>query len=408
MSLLQPWYLWALAGLAVPLAIHLLSRKEGPTIRMGSLRHIRETSSRQFRSIRLNEYLLLALRSMVIVLVVLLMSGWYLDSLKDDRKLLILEYGVQSRADLLPVRDSLRSAGFEERFLLPGFPSVSMDKGADAVPEYPTLLEELKQHDVDYAVIIATNRVSGFIGERVTLPDNVRWVTVEGSERAFEVHRMRMQNDSVFVRVGRSSGGETAFISQPIRNAIDSGRKVVERDTIRIALMADRAFDVDKRIMMAAMQAIRSQIPEVIEVSSVAPSVNGYEGFDWLIWLSESPPPRRAGNLLYFGEHGGQPILMDEKQGQVVLTSRLNSEVAVTRHLAVELMQRLVPSKEAWAMARMNDMRSVDDKQAWAKSNSDARDIIIQRGNKASTQYLIIALLVFMLLERVVSYQRNQ
>lgn len=408
MSLLQPWYLWALAGLAVPLAIHLLSRKEGPTIRMGSLRHIRETSSRQFRSIRLNEYLLLALRSMVIVLVVLLMSGWYLDSLRDDRKLLILEQGVQNRADLLPVRDSLRSAGFDERFLLPGFPPVGMDGGPAIVPDYSTLLEELRQDDVDSAIIMATNRVSGFIGERVALPENVRWVTVEGSERAFEVQRMRLQSDSVFVRVGRSSGGETAFTSQPILNAIDSGRKVADRDTIRIALMADRAFDVDKRIMMASMHAIQSQIPEVIEVSSVAPSVNGYEGFDWLIWLSESLPPSKASNLLYFDERGGQPILVDEKQGQVVLTSRLNSEVAVTRHLAVEMMQRLVPSKEAWAIARMNDMRSVDDKQAWGKLNSAARDAFVKRGNEASTQYLIIALLVFMLLERVVSYQRNQ
>jgi hypothetical protein len=186
MSLLQPWYLWALAGLAVPLAIHLLSRKEGPTIRMGSLRHIRETSSRQFRSIRLNEYLLLALRSMVIVLIVLLMSGWYLGSLRDDRKLLILELGVQSRSDLLPLRDSLRSTDFEERFLLPGFPPVSDDERPSVVPDYAALLEELRIHDIDSAIILATNRVSGFNAERVALPENVRWVTVEGSAREFE------------------------------------------------------------------------------------------------------------------------------------------------------------------------------------------------------------------------------
>ncbi len=408
MSLLQPWYLWALAGLAVPLAIHLLSRKEGPTIRMGSLRHIRETSSRQFRSIRLNEYLLLALRSIVIVLIVLLMSGWYLGSLKDDHKFLIMELGVQSRSDLLPLRDSLRSAGFEERSLLPGFPSLSEGERTSAVPDYAGLLEELRIHDIDSAIILATNRVSGFMGERVALPGNVRWVSVEGRASEFELQRMRMQGDSVFIRAGKTSASETAFHSYMLMDPIDSGKNAVDRDTIRITLMADKAFDVDKQIMSAAIHAIRSQIPEVIEVSAVAPNSLGKDRADWLIWLSDNPPPGKAANLLYFDERSGQPLLMDEGRGQVVLTSRLNSEVAVTRHLAVQLMQCLVPSEESWSIAGINDMRVVDDKQAWSKASMARSGAIVERGNEASTQYLVFALLVFLLLERIVSYQRNQ
>ena len=40
---------------AVPVAIHLLSRKEGKVIKVGSLRHLRETTTRQFRSLKPNE-----------------------------------------------------------------------------------------------------------------------------------------------------------------------------------------------------------------------------------------------------------------------------------------------------------------------------------------------------------------
>ena len=60
----QPIMLWALAGLSIPIAIHLLSRKEGKVIYLGSLRHLRETSTQQFRGIKLNEILLLVLRSL--------------------------------------------------------------------------------------------------------------------------------------------------------------------------------------------------------------------------------------------------------------------------------------------------------------------------------------------------------
>ncbi|MEJ0032271.1 MAG: BatA domain-containing protein [Bacteroidota bacterium] len=75
MTFVNPSYLWALASLAIPIAIHLLSRKEGKVIRVGSLRHVEESNTSQFKSIRLNEILLLLLRCLMISLVVLFMSG---------------------------------------------------------------------------------------------------------------------------------------------------------------------------------------------------------------------------------------------------------------------------------------------------------------------------------------------
>jgi hypothetical protein len=71
----QPIFLWALTALAVPIGIHLLSRKEGKVVKMGSLRHLRETSTKQFKGIKLNELLLLALRCLLIILFVSLLAG---------------------------------------------------------------------------------------------------------------------------------------------------------------------------------------------------------------------------------------------------------------------------------------------------------------------------------------------
>lgn len=49
MQLTQSVWLWGLMALALPIAIHLLSRKEGRVVPVGSLRHLRETTSQQFR-----------------------------------------------------------------------------------------------------------------------------------------------------------------------------------------------------------------------------------------------------------------------------------------------------------------------------------------------------------------------
>ena len=77
MMLTQSAWLWGLVALALPVAIHLLSRKEGRVVPLGSLRHLRETTSQQFRGIKLNEYLLLALRILLLILFVLLLAGLF-------------------------------------------------------------------------------------------------------------------------------------------------------------------------------------------------------------------------------------------------------------------------------------------------------------------------------------------
>lgn len=66
MNFTQPLFLWTLAGAFIPIAIHLLSRKEGKVVKVGSLRHMEESNTSRFKSIRLNETLLLLARCLMI------------------------------------------------------------------------------------------------------------------------------------------------------------------------------------------------------------------------------------------------------------------------------------------------------------------------------------------------------
>ncbi|NBP69377.1 MAG: hypothetical protein EBU52_11590, partial [Cytophagia bacterium] len=45
----NPAMLWSLLGISIPIAIHLLSRKEGKVIPLGSIRYLEESPSQQFK-----------------------------------------------------------------------------------------------------------------------------------------------------------------------------------------------------------------------------------------------------------------------------------------------------------------------------------------------------------------------
>ena len=71
MDFLNPVYLAALAAVAVPLLIHLLSRRRVPVINFSSLRFLRPSDRRSMKRVNLRRLLLLALRMVGIALIVL-------------------------------------------------------------------------------------------------------------------------------------------------------------------------------------------------------------------------------------------------------------------------------------------------------------------------------------------------
>src|ERR1041385_8923168 len=113
MMLANPIFLWSLLGLSIPIAIHLLSRKEGKVIRLGSVRHVRETSTQQFKGVKLNEILLLALRCAMIVVFSLLLSGMRCTN-SSGEKIVFAEDGIDSISTVKTIIDSLKKDGYVE------------------------------------------------------------------------------------------------------------------------------------------------------------------------------------------------------------------------------------------------------------------------------------------------------
>src|SRR3990170_3855302 len=125
MQFLNPIWLWGLTGILIPIGIHLLSRKEGRTIKIGSVRHLEDSRTKQFKSLRLNEILLLALRCLLIITLVFLLSGLHLKEIeKKGLRWVLIEKGLEHEPEFSSLIDSLQRNGFDMKILAPGFPDL--------------------------------------------------------------------------------------------------------------------------------------------------------------------------------------------------------------------------------------------------------------------------------------------
>ena len=119
-----PLWLAALGTLAIPLLLHLWSRRPRRVIRVGSLRHLRQLPESRDRSTRLDDVPLLLLRIAVLLLVVLGLAG---------PRYCGAPLGLPASLTLIapdlpaPLRDSILSLGNPTRLLLPGLPRPDRD-----------------------------------------------------------------------------------------------------------------------------------------------------------------------------------------------------------------------------------------------------------------------------------------
>src|SRR5437879_2839738 len=162
MTLANPIFLWSLWGLSIPITIHLLSRKEGKIIRIGSIRHIQETSTQQFKGIKLNEILLLLLRCAMISILSLLLSGLQCTGIQKE-KWVVVERSLENQPSVKTILDSLQKEGYERHYLEEGLPTISTDTISEI--SYWKLTEHLAAKNLSGAVVFASNRLENFKGK---------------------------------------------------------------------------------------------------------------------------------------------------------------------------------------------------------------------------------------------------
>jgi hypothetical protein len=378
--------MWSLLGLTIPIAIHLLSRKEGKVIKLGSVRHVRETSTQQFKGIKLNEILLLALRCAMIVVFSLLLSGMQCTG-SSGEKIVFVESGIDSVSFLKTMIDSLKKDGYtEESFRI------------DSTRNYWAIADQIRTKQFSSAIVFAQSKLTEFEGRRVSLPPNVKWITVPPSQKDFLIQSIQSGNETVS-RKGHSQADETYFTNEITTS---SGASSTSPDSLRILLVSDQAHAYDLKMMEAALDAISKSFP--IKMLIIRSTSTKSEIFDWTIWLSDDEKPNQS-NLISMSVDNSKNLFTQTGRNEWQVTHRLDEEIALKENLTLKLAEILLPHEKQERVAKANDVRVMPDSMAWSSEKNQKANII--GASTPANRILIICLLALFLVERIVAYKRN-
>lgn len=177
LGLLLPMALAALAALALPLLVHLVRRTEDRPVLFAALRWLRPADQPRQRR-RFDEWLLLALRLLLLALLALWLAQPVLHGHRDARPWLLVVPGADaSRAPELP--------DAERRWLAPGLPSLDVP-----MPRDEASLASLLR-DADAAIppdapitVLVPERIVRTDAQRPRLSRAVDWIVTPGRQTA--------------------------------------------------------------------------------------------------------------------------------------------------------------------------------------------------------------------------------
>jgi hypothetical protein len=418
MTFTNPIWLWALSGLAIPIGIHLLSRKEGKVILIGSLRYLRESPTARFRHIRLNEIVLLILRCLLLTLIVFLLAGLTLNRNEyESKKWLIVEKGIENSERYQTLIDSLKDDGFELRLLGEGFPLVGDSARTKPLASYWSAVENLRSLGLDSTVVISYSLQKNFAGERVSLPSSISWFTEEPPAQIFTAQKILRGNDSVWIKTGFTSLAATKFETGKELSAPSAANQITPPDTIRVSIFADTKFRYDHKVLHAVLNAIQTITAHKIIVSPMeGDEVSDHADSRWVIWLSDKDfPYEHEKKIVLRACSINLPLLAraDEVMeacapipaSGYILTKRLYEETVLKEDFTVQLASLLL--KETQYPKIVHDNRVLPEHQLWSKTNQSVVRFVKSANNTFNT-VIIIALILTLLAERLLAYQRNQ
>jgi hypothetical protein len=345
MILLNPIWLFALAALSIPVAIHLWNIRQGKTLKVGSISLITVASQKRSRSLKLHDLLLLLLRCLLLALLafVLTMPLWQRQINPSTVKGWVLipkENLKESYQKFKPKIDSLTKAGFEFHYFNKGFEKIKLsDVLADnknlkvdstRSASYWSLVQQLDgQIPASLPVYLFTpNRISNFSGERPKVALNLHWDTYIPTDSAstWIDRAWFINNNDIQVVKGNTNSTGTYYTNYTIQSGnqhntpfivnADNGKLTVGLKNTNVVTVDTSAWrfgiyveknTADAGYVKAALQSVvqftkhKAVIKEYTDAAQMPAHQN------WLFWLSSKPIDKQTAqncNNLFSYESG--------------------------------------------------------------------------------------------------------
>ena len=390
----NPTYLWALLGILVPLAIHLWSRRDARTIKVGSIALLEASDAVRSRSLYPSEWVLLLLRMLIIALLALLLAGPQLSPKKGSvRMVYVAEASLVEEGLLNGILDSLEN-GAELRILQMGLPKWDPDAYVSEVPDYWQLVPELNALQADSIVVFARAYAKGLKSSRPETASHIHWLAVTGETQRELPLWAYGDNEKVWLFNLRTGPDRSSLERVRLESSSGAYRIDEQGDSLRLGegentravpfqkatpllvhLFAEESLESDRQYMEAALSAVSRYLDLPVEVLTGMPG-KGLDNFsqntsngtstdrnpDLTIWLSPRPVPEGLGRTLIWAEDPLSAHLIEPgpTADMYHLTQRLNAENSVSERLTENLIPLLLPMKDANEELLRADIRQVE------------------------------------------------
>jgi len=417
MTFLNPTYLWALFGLLVPIAIHLWSKKEGKTIKVGSIELLRESESKQTSSFKPNEFWLLVLRMLIISLIVMVLAEpqWKLKS-KNSAITYLIEPSLLSNQKASNILNSIDDAD-NIRLLIRGFPEFNnsdLDDLTAETPNYWKLANEMHEIATDSIVVYTNALNSGFKGMRPVISKNIEWILIDPEQSVKKLPIKARKIDANIEILSMNSNTEHTTFEKTIVKASDfdiTELELVVENSIKILIYYDDTFVNDSKILEASLVAASKHINRTFEITKTKEITDlSFNTFDLIIWLSENnQAPNEVVKLLEYSLDSLSNSLIVERsiKNHFYLATHLNTENSVENHLPEQLLNILNLNSD------LNKIILENDKRVFSKSQLSPTLSVLKTQHK-DTNYISISKWIWLILgitllgERLMASYRKQ
>lgn len=311
LQLLQPIWLYAMAGIIIPVLIHLWNMSPGKTLLVGSIALMQENSRQQSRRVKLTDWFLLLLRCLLIILLALLLSKpvWQRRPVNNEKGWVLMEpsHINETYQQFQPLIDSLLQAGYTFHYLQPGFREVrlpaALEERGDTLADttsYWALVAALQQQRANNrAVYLFTpNYLHRFEGLRPVIDTGIHWYayTPKDSVATWTAGAYQTDNGTIRVRQVSSNPGGTYYTYEENRSTLPA-----DTTTSHLVIFAD-TYTQDAHYLQAALNAIQQFTRRKMEIAVVHETTALPPAADWLFWLSAKPLPAgiSAHNILQY------------------------------------------------------------------------------------------------------------
>ncbi|MGI4804496.1 MAG: BatA domain-containing protein [Janthinobacterium lividum] len=389
LQLINPLWLWAIAGIIVPVLIHLWHIKTGKTLKIGSIALLGESARQSSRSFRITDLLLLLLRCLLLLLLAFLLTEplWQkpAKSIKTKGWILVEKTPVKEvYPHFKPKIDSLLKAGYELHLLDTSFKATKLAEVLkDTVRQtkqnpavYWSLLKLLEQKipQQTNAYLFTSNQLQHFQSKKPASNQNLHWQTYTPADSVstWIQNAFLTSTDSIRVLVGNSKPSGTSFSTVNLQSgdrgnslvnvSFEAGKPfvslknnpqkavAVDTSTLKIAVYQNQ-FATDANYLEAALQAVKKFSGRKMKLISVSNFNQIPANQNWIFWLSNQNFPKNFSKLA----SGGSVFQYETGKAQSV-NSWINADqnFTGTESEPINLYQQFLVGKNS-----MNDAETV-------------------------------------------------